>query len=141
MSMAETVHGTCVVFCRHGLLIQGPSGSGKSDLALRLIDAGGVLVADDRTLLTLTGGQIMAAAPNAIEGLIELRGVGLVRMPYAGAVRLDVIVQCIEDVPERLAEPATVPVLGMALPLYRIRPFEASAVAKIRAILQNSSVL
>ena len=140
MAHPERVHGTCVVFCGRGLLIRGPSGSGKSDLALRLIDAGGSLVADDQTEISRVGDTLAANAPESIKGLIEIRGFGLVRMPVAGAVRLDAVIQCEQGPIERMPEQTALRFHDVAVPLYYIHPFEASAVAKIRAILQNPAV-
>jgi HPr kinase/phosphorylase len=140
MSKPERVHGTSVVFCGRGLLIRGASGSGKSDLALRLIDAGGTLIADDQTHVEPKDGHAIASAPETIKGLIEVRGFGLVKMPDAGAVRLDTVIQCEAGEIERMPLPASMLVAGISLPLYYIKPFESSAVAKIRAILQNPHI-
>jgi HPr kinase/phosphorylase len=83
MSAAKTVivHASCVALGQKGVLLLGISGSGKSDLALRLIHDGWRLVADDRTVLTLEKGALKAAAPAAIRGLIEVRGLGIVHLP------------------------------------------------------------
>lgn len=74
---AQVVHATCVAFGPRGALILGPSGSGKSGLALQLMALGAALVADDRVLLTAQGGILTAAAPPGLPPLIEARGVGL----------------------------------------------------------------
>jgi HPr kinase/phosphorylase len=75
----DTVHATCVAIARRGVLILGPSGSGKSTLGLALMALGARLVADDRTLLTSKAGKLVAKCPPAIRGLIEARGLGLIR--------------------------------------------------------------
>ncbi len=77
------VHATAVAIEGEAVLLRGPSGSGKSDLALRLIDGGAQLVADDQTLLRRAGGRVLASAPPAIAGLLEVRGVGVVRVEAA----------------------------------------------------------
>ena len=77
------VHGTSVALGGDGILLQGPSGSGKSDLALRLVDAGALLVADDQTELALVGDGVLMRAPGVIAGRIEVRGLGILRVPSA----------------------------------------------------------
>ena len=77
--MDQQVHGTCIAIDGAGVLLRGPSGCGKSDLALRLIDGGAVLVADDRVSLEARAGDLVASAPDALAGLLEVRGVGIER--------------------------------------------------------------
>ncbi len=131
----QTVRGSCVAMDGVGVLLQGASGAGKSDLALRLIEAGALLVADDYTLLRAAAGQLFAAPPPEIAGLLEVRGVGIVRLPISTLpVPLAVIIVLTAagaDVP-RLPEPETQTILGVPLPTYRIAPFEASASLKVR---------
>ncbi|HVY12141.1 MAG TPA: HPr kinase/phosphatase C-terminal domain-containing protein, partial [Alphaproteobacteria bacterium] len=91
----DTFHATSVVFCGHGLLLRGAAGMGKSDLALRLIEAGGVLVADDRTLLKMENGALYAEAPKAIAGLLEIRGLGLRRVPHLPRARMDICLELV----------------------------------------------
>jgi serine kinase of HPr protein (carbohydrate metabolism regulator) len=130
------IHATCVALGDIGVLLRGPSGSGKSDLALRLIDGGARLVADDRVCLARRDGRIVARSPAALRGLIEVRGLGIVRL---GADRImdTVPVGLVCDlVPgtevERLPEPAQVEVLGLRLPRVALAPFETAAPAKLR---------
>jgi serine kinase of HPr protein (carbohydrate metabolism regulator) len=136
----EQVHATTIDLNGDGVMLRGPSASGKSDLGLRLIDAGAMLVADDRTDLTLSGGQVHASVPKEIAGRMEVRGVGIVKVPTVAETRLALVVDLVgpQDV-ERLPEPATTDVLGVAVPLVRLAPFEASAPAKVRAALKNIS--
>jgi len=108
----------------------GKPGSGKSDLALRLIDRGAILVADDRVIATGKGGRLILSAPPTISGLLEVRGLGLQRMPVANDVEAAVIFD-LDAVPERLPEPATRTVCGINLPVFALSPFEASAPLKI----------
>ena len=124
-----------------GVLLLGDSGAGKSDLALRLIERGAVLVADDRCELFLRDEALWARAPAVLAGLIELRGVGIVALPHAAEARIALAVQLVarEAVP-RLPEPTRfVPpeILGVSSglwpPLIALASFEASAPAKIAA--------
>ena len=140
------VHATCVALRagpRHeadpgagallGVLLRGPSGAGKSDLALRLIDEGARLVADDQTALARRDGVLVARAPAAIAGRMEVRGVGIAALPRIDEVRLALVVDLVEaGALERLPEPASCKILGVELPLLRLDPFEASAAAKLR---------
>jgi HPr kinase/phosphorylase len=131
---AELVRGSCVAIDGAGVLLQGPSGAGKSDLALRLIDGGALLVADDYTLVRRDGERILAAPPPAIAGLLEVRGVGIVRLPvYPAATPIALVVALTDrrDVP-RLPADETTPLLGAALPLIHIAPFDTSATIKVR---------
>jgi serine kinase of HPr protein (carbohydrate metabolism regulator) len=129
----EQVHATCVDIEGTGVLIRGPSGSGKSDLALRLIDGGARLVADDRAVLTLDGDRVMVTAPPEIAGLFEVRGQGVRRLPCIEGAALGLVVDLVPagDV-ERLPEAVHCKILGVPLALLRLAPFEASAAAKVR---------
>ncbi len=92
----KNIHASCVAIGRRGVLLLGPSGSGKSDLALRLIDGGAKgdtrLVADDRTILFLAKGALCAKAPPSIKGLLEVRGVGIVKLPVLAQVKIALVV-------------------------------------------------
>jgi hypothetical protein len=87
------IHASCVAIRKRGVLILGDSGTGKSDLALRLIDGGAVLVSDDRTELYVSRGILHARAPKAIAGLLEMRGIGIVKLAFAKSVPLGLAVQ------------------------------------------------
>ncbi len=129
----ETVHATTIAIDGAGVLLRGPSASGKSDLALRPIDDGARLVADDRTVLVLRDGIVEAFAPPATEGKIEVRGLGIVRMPDAAPATLRLVVELVR--PEEIARMptgASAALLGVSLPVLRLDPFEASAAAKVR---------
>lgn len=129
----EQIHATCVDMDGTGVLIRGPSGSGKSDLALRLIDRGAVLVADDRVDLRCDSGILSASAPETIAGMLEVRGLGVIRMKCRTDVQVALVVELTapEDI-ERIPEPAVCDYMAVALPLVRVAPFEASAPAKLR---------
>ncbi len=91
--MDKTLHASCVAIDGHGVLIQGPSGSGKSELALQLMDSGALLVSDDYVDLHQEGENITAAPPKTIEGLIEIRGIGLIQTPFVTAVPIVLAVE------------------------------------------------
>ncbi|MEK9751835.1 MAG: hypothetical protein VW338_01295 [Rhodospirillaceae bacterium] len=134
---AEQIHATCVAIDGQGVLLLGPSGSGKSDLALRLIAAGARLVADDRVDLRLAAdGRVEARAPERLAGKIEVRRLGILAMP--GPDRAPLALACELVAPaavERLPDRRTKPFLGTALPLVAIAPFEVSAVTKVQLAL------
>jgi serine kinase of HPr protein (carbohydrate metabolism regulator) len=119
-----------------GALILGPSGSGKSDLALRLLDRGFSLVADDRVLLWISGGRLFGRAPETLTGLIEARGVGVLTVPVRGFCPVSLAVDCVEGPVERLPDEETVAFLGRSVPRLRLVAREASAPAKLgRALM------
>lgn len=121
------------------MLLRGPSGSGKSDLAMRLIETGGRLVADDQTELTRQGKAVIASPPARIAGLIEARGVGIVKLGRGQLVKRAFVALLVDLAhPEqitRLPEPARENMLGIDLPVLALAPFEASACAKLRLAL------
>jgi serine kinase of HPr protein (carbohydrate metabolism regulator) len=146
--VTERVHATCVALRGkrgwRGLLLRGSSGSGKSDLALRLIDGGARLVADDQTELLATAGRVIARAPGTIAGLIEVRGVGIVRLARDQLVTQVTLALLVDLVParqiERLPEPRRECLLGVELPVVALAPFEASAADKLRLAFRQFSV-
>lgn len=132
------VHGTCIELAGTGVLLRGPSGSGKSDLALRLLDRGARLVADDRVDLHAADGTLSARAPEPIAGLVEVRGLGIITVPTVTEVRLGLVVDLVAPAAvERLPEPKTCTFLGIHLPLVQLAPFEASAAAKLRLAVRT----
>ena len=127
------VHGTAVAIDGEAVLLRGASGAGKSDLALRLIDAGARLVADDQTLLRRGGDRIVATAPARLRGLIEVRGVGILRLDALAAAPLALIVDLVaQEAVERLPEARQERLFDLAVPVIALAPFEASAAAKLR---------
>ena len=137
MIAPSTVHGGLVAVWTaggwRGVLIEGPSGSGKSDLALRALDAGFRLVADDRVLLWTSGGALYGRAPETLAGLIEARGVGVLSQAPVSLARIDLVVACAagpESV-ERLPDREETSRLGVCLPLLKLWPFEPAALAKL----------
>ncbi len=133
---SETLHASCIAIGGRAVLIEGQSGSGKSDLALRLIDRGAVLVSDDYTIIRRIGDTVIASAPPNIAGLIEVRGVGLVPMPVETDVTIALIVS-ISDSIERMPESLETEVIaGIIVPRCRISPFESSAPIKVEIMLK-----
>lgn len=137
----QSIHGTCVDLSGTGVLLRGPSGAGKSDLALRLVEAGWRLVADDRVELSAEGGCLVARAPRGFEGLIEARGVGIARVAWVGSSRVALVVDLVMPaaVP-RLPEPASIILAGVSLPRLALTPFEASTPLKLR-LAANGAII
>jgi len=130
------VHGTTVALEGEGVLLRGSSGSGKSDLALRLIDGGARLVADDQTELARAADRVVARPPASIARRMEVRGVGILRVPSVPSAPLRLVIDLVApDRVERLPEPRFCEYLQCSLPLLALAPFEASAPAKIRLAL------
>jgi len=130
------IHGNCVAREGDGLLIVGPSGSGKSDLTLRLLGRGFSLVADDQVEIV----DGLARAPDALAGLLEVRGLGIVRLPYLCDVKLHVIIALTDhsapstkSLPERLPLPERHDALG--LPVVHLRAADASAPDRVALAL------
>ena len=133
--MGIFVHGTCVVVDRIGCLLLGPSGSGKSDLALRLVmDQDAKLVADDQVAVARLADRLVAAPPAKLAGLIEVRGLGILHMPHRARATLGLAVVLVSpNEVERLPElDEGIEYFGVMLPLLRLAPFESSAPLKVR---------
>ena len=123
-------------------MLRGPSGAGKSDLALRLIDSGGVLVADDLCQIRREGERLLIDLPDQVDpgfrGRIEIRGFGIVSLPYFGPAPLGLVADLRSTPPaERLPAPATLELLGLRRPLIVLDPFQASAVARLRLMARG----
>lgn len=133
----SVIHASCVAIGARGVLLCGESGSGKSDLALRLIDAGAELVADDYVALTAAAAAVYAAPPDRLAGLIEVRGLGLVQMPYRAGVAVALAVTLAgPQAVARLPEPRESELEGVGVPAVTVAAFEASAAAKTRFALR-----
>jgi Serine kinase of the HPr protein, regulates carbohydrate metabolism len=132
----QRLRGTCIALEGHGVLLRGDSEAGKSDLALRLIDAGGELVSDDYTDVSAEDGRLVASAPPPLHGLLEIRGVGIVCLP---AMPASAIVAAIDLVTggelERMPTPRAEPILGVSVPVFQLVAREASAVARVRLMI------
>jgi serine kinase of HPr protein (carbohydrate metabolism regulator) len=125
--------------CWRGALIAGPSGVGKSDLALRALETGFRLVADDRTLVWVSGGRLYGRAPDALAGLIEARGLGVMPERAVAFAEIVLVVRCApRDVEiERMPDPRGETLAGASIPLLNLDPREPSATAKLRRALQQ----
>jgi HPr kinase/phosphorylase len=146
-SAAELVHGTALALDGKAVLIRGASGSGKSDLALRCIASPSPiglprvdLLSDDQIWLTRNGRSIEATPPPAIAGKIEVRGLGIVGVPYCASARLALVIDLVppDRVPRFPLEKLSTELLGTTVPLLRLAPFEASAPLKVILALARS---
>ncbi len=127
------LHASCVEIDGVGVLLRGAPGAGKSDLALRLIDGGARLIADDQVIVERENGVVFAAPPPTIAGMIEVRGIGIFKLAHGTRAALGLVVDLVAgDAVERLPQPARSTCAGVELPRICIAPFEASACAKIR---------
>lgn len=126
-----------------GALIEGASGAGKSDLALRTLECGFRLVADDRVVVFNAGGRLYGKAPETLAGLIEVRGLGVVEtdapLPFC---EIAVVIRCAEspEAVERLPAPREEPVAGISIPIFDLWPREPAAPLKIVRIMQSLGV-
>ncbi|MBV8505978.1 MAG: hypothetical protein JOZ11_09250 [Alphaproteobacteria bacterium] len=134
------VHATAIAIDGRAVLLRGRSGVGKSDLALRLIDGGARLVADDQVELRRAGERVLVSAPAAIAGLIEVRGVGILRVEAVAEATLALLVDLVPPAEvDRFPEARCEDVLGIAAPSIALSAFEASAAAKLRFALSAFS--
>ena len=134
---AEMVHASTVAIDGRAVLITGLSGSGKSDLALRLLDRGFTLVSDDQTLVRREANRLIASAPPNIAGKLEIRGIGIVEMNHVEHVPVALIVE-LTGVVERLPDDSRErPILGVRLPLISIDAMTASAPSKVALALDR----
>ena len=121
-----------------GALIEGPAGAGKSDLALRALERGFSLVADDRVLLWVCEGALFGRAPDALMGLLEIRGLQVVPSPALPLAQVALVVRC--GTPERIPGPQAAELLGVAVPCLTLDPREPSAAAKLGRALAGFDV-
>jgi serine kinase of HPr protein (carbohydrate metabolism regulator) len=131
---SETRHATTVAIGGRAVLIEGPSGTGKSDLALRLMDRGAILVSDDYTIVRRTGDRLIASPPPTIAGRIEVRGLGIVATPHLPAAPVALLVR-LDDRIERMPEAAGQTIAGIAVPLVALNALEQSAPIKLEYAL------
>lgn len=132
---SDKIHASCVAIGGRGVLIEGPSGVGKSDLAVRLIDRGALLVSDDYTAVERRAGTLFAAPPPTIAGRIEVRGVGIVALEHTTGVPVALLVT-LGATPERLpVPPPTRNLLGVDLSVVVMDGREASAPIKVEFAL------
>ncbi len=131
------LHASCIAFEGKGVLIFGPSGSGKSALALELMAFGAELVADDRTIVVERDGRILASSPSSIAGLIEARGVGILTVPNIESATVQLVVDLSRIERERMPERYTSTVLDIPVPcLHKVDApyFPAAIIARMRGL-------
>jgi serine kinase of HPr protein (carbohydrate metabolism regulator) len=142
-----TIHASAVLVGARALLIRGPSGSGKSRLALALIEAGRAgalrfarLVADDRIYLEAAGGRLLARPPDALAGLIEVRGAGLLRLPHEASAVIGLVIDLAADNASRLPVPAErkTEIAGISLPRLAVAA-DLAPLPGVLAVLNSSS--
>jgi serine kinase of HPr protein (carbohydrate metabolism regulator) len=134
---SETLHASCVAREGRGILIYGRSGSGKSDLALRLIDRGALLVSDDYTIVRRVDGRLLARAPANIEGRIEVRGIGILPLEHVSDVPVGLYVDLNLDVVRLPDRREPVWVAGVQLPVIAVNALEPSAPVKVEMALRH----
>ncbi|MDB5706188.1 MAG: HPr kinase [Sphingomonas bacterium] len=134
--MSETVHATTVTIGGRAVLLEGPSGVGKSDLALRLIDRGAVLVSDDYTVLTASDDVLIASAPATIAGRLEIRGIGIVPVTHVEQAPVALLISLSAGV-KRMPEAESRWFEGVPVPTIALDPFEASAPIKVEFALKH----
>ena len=134
---SETLHASCVAIGEHAVLIEGRSGAGKSDLALRLIDRGAALVSDDYTVLMRSARKLLATPPATIAGKIEVRGLGIVDMPYRDRVAVVLLVELVDEVERMPPEPQTRLIAGIDVPVVTINGHDASGPIKVELALKR----
>jgi serine kinase of HPr protein (carbohydrate metabolism regulator) len=135
---SETIHATCIALDGRGILLCGVPGSGKSDLALRLLDRGAKLVSDDYTVLKRRGEQLVASAPANIAGKIEVRGIGIVAWPAISEAPVFLCLaldQPVERMPEE--KPDQRAWLGISVPLIALNALEPSAPLKAELAVRD----
>ena len=134
---AETLHASTVCSDGRAVLITGPSGSGKSDLALRLLDRGFTLVSDDQTIVKRDGDRLLASAPPMIAGKLESRGIGIVEVDRVENVPVALILELTSDIQRLPDDSRERPVLGVKIPLITIDALTASAPSKVAFALDR----
>ena len=134
---SETLHASCVAIDGRAVLICGASGSGKSDLALRLIDRGFTLVSDDQTIVHKRGNRLLASAPATIHGKLEIRGIGIIPMPTKDDVPVALVVELTSDIQRLPDESRERMVAGMPVPLITVDAMTASAPSKVALALDR----
>jgi serine kinase of HPr protein (carbohydrate metabolism regulator) len=134
---AETLHASTVAIDGRAVLISGPSGSGKSDLALRMLDRGFTLVSDDQTIIKKDGARLLASAPPTIAGKLEIRGLGIVEVERVDNIPIVLIVELTSDIQRLPDDSRERPILGVPLPIVTIDAMTASAPSKVAIALDR----
>ena len=134
---SENLHASTVALDGRAVIISGPSGSGKSDLTLRLIDRGFGLVSDDRTIVRKAGDQVIASAPDTISGKLEIRGIGIIDMPCVGDVPVALVVDLTSNITRMPDDARERTILGIGIPLISVDAITASAPSKVAIALDR----
>jgi serine kinase of HPr protein (carbohydrate metabolism regulator) len=144
MAIAETpkeIHASLVDYLGRGILLRGASGSGKSDLALRLVDGGCQLVADDRVRLRRKGVQVFGSPPPELAGLLEVRGIGIFRLNNLDEARIDLVVDLVAATEvERLPAPRHETWFGVEVPIVALAPFAVSTPGALKLAVTGTPV-
>ena len=133
----KRIHSTSVVIDDNGVLILGDSGSGKSDLALRLIDNGATLISDDISICRKNSDNIYLYCPPEIKGLLEVREIGIITVPFVERIKLRLVVNLKSNNNERFPKDSCFRILGIKIPIINIEGKNSSAVAKIKVKLNE----
>lgn len=134
---SENLHSSTVAIDGRAVLICGPSGSGKSDLALRLLDRGFKLVSDDRTILRRDGARLIASPPETIKGKLEVRGIGIVDVESVSDVPVALVVELSSDIQRLPDDGEQRLILGAGVPLISVDALTASAPSKVALALDR----
>ena len=134
---SETIHASSVAIDGRAVLITGPSGSGKSDLTLRLLDRGFALVSDDQTLVKKTATRLTASAPPTIRGKLEIRGIGIVEMDHIDDQPVALVVELTSDIQRIPDDSRDRPIMGVPVPLISVYAMSASAASKVALALDR----
>ena len=136
----DHIHATAVSIDGYGVLITGPSGAGKSDLALRLIDRGARLVADDRVVTRVNSGAVSLSAPANLAGLLEVHGIGIVKLDHQAVALLNLVVELVgRDAVERLPEDPATEILGHQIACVRLHAFDTAVAEKVELAVKTAS--
>ena len=133
------IHATCIAIHGHAVLLTGASGSGKSDLALRLIDRGAQLVSDDYTDLCAQDGRLIASPPETIQGRMEARGLGIMDMPFVPEAPVCLLITLDQPVPRLPLEQCFTTIAGIAIETMSLSAHEASAPIKVEMAVRTRS--
>jgi serine kinase of HPr protein (carbohydrate metabolism regulator) len=134
---SETVHASTVAIDGRAVLITGPSGAGKSDLTLRLLDRGFTLVSDDQTIVKREADRLIALPPPQLAGKLEIRGIGIVEMPYESGIPVALLVELTSEIQRLPDDSRERPILGLGVPLVSVDAMTASAASKVALALDR----